>query len=191
VDACIDTLAIKDRGWRERQIGYLLRLRHRREQTGQPLQIRTEWHQRRDCSNSQCAVRIRRNPCFLCTGWWKNDQGRRIPAQGWRHGAICPAASACYNRFVRWRRAGVWSRIMDALAAAHDAGVQMIDTSIVRVHQHGACIARNRRQPMGRSRGGLTSKIHAVVIAAACLSGSRSQRVRHTTIGLPPNCCPA
>jgi hypothetical protein len=52
---------------------------------------------------------------------------------------------------------------MNALAAAHDASVQMIDTSIVRVHQHGACIIRNRKQSMGRSRGGLTSKIHAVV----------------------------
>ena len=39
----------------------------------------------------------------------------------------------------------------------------MIDTSIVRVHQHAACIARNRGQSIGRSRGGLTSKIHAVV----------------------------
>ena len=37
--------------------------------------------------------------------------------------------TTCYNRFVRWRQAGVWSRIMNALAAAHDAGVQMIDTS--------------------------------------------------------------
>jgi transposase len=71
--------------------------------------------------------------------------------------------TTCYNRFVRWRRAGVWSRIINALAAANDAAVQMIDTSIVRVHQHGACIMRNQRQSMGRSRGGLTSKIHAVV----------------------------
>src|SRR5438270_5826824 len=71
--------------------------------------------------------------------------------------------TTCYNRFVRRRRAGVWSRIMNALATAHDAAVQMIDTSIVRVHQHAACIARNKRQSMGRSRGGLTSKIHAVV----------------------------
>jgi transposase len=39
----------------------------------------------------------------------------------------------------------------------------MIDTSIVRVHQHAASIARNKKQSMGRSRGGLTSKIHAVV----------------------------
>src|SRR5437763_2574605 len=71
--------------------------------------------------------------------------------------------TTCYNRFVRWRRAGVWAKIMSALAGAHDAAVQMIDTSIVRVHQHGACVTQNRRQSMGRSRGGLTSKIHAVV----------------------------
>src|ERR1700752_2485791 len=58
--------------------------------------------------------------------------------------------TTCYNRFVRWRRAGVWSRIMDALAAAHDAAVQMIDTSIVRVHQLGACVFRNKRQFIGR-----------------------------------------
>jgi transposase len=69
--------------------------------------------------------------------------------------------TTCYNRFVRWRRAGVWGGIMNALAATHDPAVQMIDTSIIRVHQHAACIARNRRQSMGRSRGGLTSKIHA------------------------------
>jgi transposase len=68
--------------------------------------------------------------------------------------------TTCYNRFVRWRRAGVWSRIMTALAAAHDAAVQMIDTSIVRF------ISTPLASPatsMGRSRGGLTSKIHAVV----------------------------
>jgi transposase len=71
--------------------------------------------------------------------------------------------TTCYNRFVRWRQAGVWDQIMDALAAGHDAAVQMIDTSVVRVHQHGACIADNNHQDMGHSRGGLTSKIHAVV----------------------------
>jgi hypothetical protein len=41
---------------------------------------------------------------------------------------------------------------MDALATTHDASVQMIDTSIVRVHQHAACIALNKSQSMGRSR---------------------------------------
>src|SRR5215208_6369063 len=73
--------------------------------------------------------------------------------------------TTCYNRFVRWRRAGVWTSIMDALAAAHDAAVQMIDTSMVRVHQPAACSADSASQSVGRSRGGLTSKLHVVVDA--------------------------
>jgi transposase len=86
--------------------------------------------------------------------------------------------TTCYNRFVRWRRAGVWDEIMDALAAGHDAAVQMIDTSVVRVHQHGACVADNNHQDMGRSRGGLTSKIHAVVDTNGLPAFSRRCRIR-------------
>jgi transposase len=93
------------------------------------------------------------------------------------------------NRFVRWRRAGVWGRIIDALAAAHDAAVQMIDTSIVRVHQHGACITRNQRQSMGRSRGGLTSKIHAVVDSNGLPVRLALSPGEATTFDLPENCC--
>ena len=70
--------------------------------------------------------------------------------------------TTCYNRFVRWRRAGVWDQLMQALTAGHDVAVQN-RTSIVRVHQHGACIAGNNKQLIGRSRGGLTTKIYAVV----------------------------
>jgi len=83
---------------------------------------------------------------------------RDLPA---RHGP----QTTCYNRFVRWREAGVWDRIMEGLTAAHDAAVQMIDTSVIRVHQHRACTATNAGQNMGRSRGRLTSKIHVVVDA--------------------------
>jgi len=36
--------------------------------------------------------------------------------------------TTCYNCFVRWPRAGVWSRIIDALAAAHDAAVRVATT---------------------------------------------------------------
>jgi hypothetical protein len=38
------------------------------------------------------------------------------------------------------------------LVAGHDAAVQMIDTSVVRVHQRGACIADNNHRHMGRLR---------------------------------------
>ena len=46
--------------------------------------------------------------------------------------------TTCYNRFVRWRRAGVWDRILAAVTAAYDGNVQMIDSTSVRVHQHAA-----------------------------------------------------
>jgi transposase len=47
-------------------------------------------------------------------------------------------STTCYNRFVRWRKAGVWDRIMTAVSQAYDGNVQMIDSTSVRVHQHAA-----------------------------------------------------
>ncbi|WP_170219033.1 IS5 family transposase [Xanthobacter autotrophicus] len=72
-----------------------------------------------------------------------------------------------YNRFVRWRAAGVWDRLLEAVSAAYDGDIVMIDSSCVRVHQHGAAIKKrgDNDRCMGRSRGGLTTKIHAVVDA--------------------------
>ena len=46
--------------------------------------------------------------------------------------------TTAYNRFNRWRKAGVWDRLMDAVTKAHNGQVQMIDSSIVRVHQHAS-----------------------------------------------------
>ncbi len=46
--------------------------------------------------------------------------------------------TTCYNRFNRWRKAGVWDRTMDAVSEAYDGDIQMIDSSVVRVHQHAA-----------------------------------------------------
>jgi transposase len=47
-------------------------------------------------------------------------------------------STTCYNRFVRWRKAGVWDRVMAAVSQAYDGDVQMIDSTSVRVHQHAA-----------------------------------------------------
>jgi transposase len=47
-----------------------------------------------------------------------------------------------YNRFNRWRKAGIWDRMMDAIVKAHDGKVQMIDSSIVRVHQHASGVKK-------------------------------------------------
>ena len=50
--------------------------------------------------------------------------------------------TTCYNRFVRWRAAGIWDRILEAISAAYDGDIVMIDSSYVRVHQHGAAVKR-------------------------------------------------
>jgi transposase len=47
-------------------------------------------------------------------------------------------STTCYNRFVRWRKAGVWDRILADISKAFDGDIMMIDSSCVRVHQHGA-----------------------------------------------------
>ncbi|SBW12940.1 transposase (fragment) [uncultured Alphaproteobacteria bacterium] len=44
----------------------------------------------------------------------------------------------CYNRFVRWRKAGVWDRLLEAVSEAYDGDIVMIDSTCVRVHQHAA-----------------------------------------------------
>lgn len=43
-----------------------------------------------------------------------------------------------YNRYNRWSKAGVWLRIFETLAARSPQSMQMIDSSIIRAHQHAA-----------------------------------------------------
>jgi len=35
--------------------------------------------------------------------------------------------TTCYNRFVRWRKLGIWDRIFAAVSAAYDGDLQMVD----------------------------------------------------------------
>ena len=46
--------------------------------------------------------------------------------------------TTCYNRFVRWRKAGIWDRLLHSVSEAYAGQIQMIDSSVVRVHQHAA-----------------------------------------------------
>jgi len=43
-----------------------------------------------------------------------------------------------YNRFNRWAKAGVWLKIFEALAQQSPESLHLIDSSIVRAHQHAA-----------------------------------------------------
>ena len=57
-----------------------------------------------------------------------------------------------YNRFVRWRKIGVWDRVFEAVSKAYDGDLQMIDSSSIRVHQHAANVKKGgRKPPLGTS----------------------------------------
>ena len=71
-----------------------------------------------------------------------------------------------YQRFNRWAKSGVFERVFRLLASDHDNEYMMIDATIVRAHQHSAgAKKKDGAQAIGRSRGGLTTKIHALVDA--------------------------
>ena len=70
-----------------------------------------------------------------------------------------------YNRFNRWRKAGIWDKLMDAIVKAHDGKVQMIDSSIVRVHQHAS---------------GVKKRV-AFVVSVEAEAGSRPKSTRAST----------
>ena len=67
-----------------------------------------------------------------------------------------------YGWFARWRDSGLWTRILKTLGKARGR-LRFIDASYVRVH-HSAANARSGQaaEAMGKSRGGLTTKIHAL-----------------------------
>jgi len=71
-----------------------------------------------------------------------------------------------YNRFNRWSQAGIWQSLWDRLIQFDAAKVQSIDSTSSKAHR---CAAGGEggeaRQDIGRSRGGRTTKVHAVVDA--------------------------
>jgi transposase len=67
-------------------------------------------------------------------------------------------AKTCFDRFNRWRRSGLWDRILQTLQAEADAAGDLIweqvsvDASSVRAHQHAAG-ARHRPSKADEKRG--------------------------------------
>ena len=69
--------------------------------------------------------------------------------------------NSVFQRFNRWCKAGVFTRIMETLQDP-DLGVLMLDSTIIRAHQHaaGAEGSSAEAEALGRSRGGFSTKIH-------------------------------
>ena len=70
--------------------------------------------------------------------------------------------TTCANRFRRWGKIGVWDRIFEAVSRAYDGDLQMIDSSSIRVHQHGANVKKGGLQARRRS-GRASSRVHGAL----------------------------
>lgn len=71
-----------------------------------------------------------------------------------------------YIRFSRWRRKGVWERVAQALAEHGEIEHVLIDSTIVRAHQHAAGALKKRSAGARTIARGLSTKIHLAVDAA-------------------------
>src|SRR5262245_744638 len=71
-----------------------------------------------------------------------------------------------HRRFSRWATAGVWERVFEHLASEADNEYAMLDSTIVRRTSTAPALPKkDEDQAIGQSRGGLSTKIHALVDA--------------------------
>jgi transposase len=71
-----------------------------------------------------------------------------------------------YNRFDRWSKRGRIAVIFETLKIDIDAEWECIDSTSVKVHQHAHGARGKGDEAIGRSRGGATTKVHAVCEAS-------------------------
>jgi transposase len=65
------------------------------------------------------------------------------------------AWKAIHTRWSRWATNGVWERVFMHLSADADNEYAMIDSTIVRAHQHSAGARKKRaRKPSGEAKAG-------------------------------------
>ena len=74
---------------------------------------------------------------------------------------------AVHRRFKRWVSFGIWEQLMQHVQENPDLELTMLDTTIIRAHACSSGYGKDSqsRQALGRSKGGFTTKIHALVDA--------------------------
>ena len=60
-------------------------------------------------------------------------------------------------------RGGIWKRVFDQLASKSRYSLYLIDSAIVKAHRAASSAKGEKNKAIGISRGGQTTKIHAIV----------------------------
>lgn len=77
--------------------------------------------------------------------------------------------NSIFRRFSRWSEKGVWQRLFAAMSDDPDLEYLILDSTVIRAHQHAAGAPKAAGdQAIGRSRGGLSTKIHVAVRGLGC-----------------------
>ncbi|MFC7543470.1 IS5 family transposase [Siccirubricoccus deserti] len=125
----------------------------------------------------------RDNRLFLEAVLWRVRTGspwRDLPGEFGRWNSV-------FQRFRRWVKGGIFERVFACLSGEPDFEYALIDGTIVTAHQKASGARGTRSQAIGRSRGGLTTKIVALVDALGnlvrfiLLPGQR-----HDSVGVQP-----
>ncbi|WP_437043335.1 IS5 family transposase [Streptomyces sp. enrichment culture] len=110
------------------------------------------------------------------------DHRRTLEAIAWKYRTCSPwrdlpdelgSFQTAHKRLIRWAVDGTWERILAAVLAAADDSDDIgwtvsVDSTVCRAHQHAAGARKrgpaDRSEPddhgLGRSRGGLSTKVH-------------------------------
>jgi transposase len=103
-----------------------------------------------------------------------------------------PKWQSVYTRWRRWVQRRIWARVLAWLAEGHDREAYAVDATYVRVHAHGTRARGGyAAQAVGRSRGGLTSKVHLLTDALGypvrfVITGGECNDVTQAPALLPP-----
>lgn len=74
---------------------------------------------------------------------------------------------AVHKRFKAWNDRNIWKNLFELSKVEPDMELTMIDSTIVRAHACAAGYGKNtqKKEALGRSSGGFTTKLHAIVDA--------------------------
>ena len=89
---------------------------------------------------TDCGVTAKDNRLFLEAVLWIARTGspwRDLPEElgNWHN---------VYTRFSRWGKSGVWARIIEAVSTDTDLQALLLDSTVVRAHQHAAGAQKKR-----------------------------------------------
>ena len=90
---------------------------------------------------------------------WMNHSGaqwRQLPE---RYGPW----QSVYARFAKWQKDGVWENIFAELSRDVDTENLSIDSTCVKVHESSNGGEKTENKAVGRTKGGLNTKVHAIV----------------------------